>query len=99
MPLYDKTVQTIEQTFKSLKAIQDAGFNAAAAVAEKVPGLPGRVASSTTRGTSAWVESYFTFAQRVLDAERETAEKLASLNKVLVSPRTRAESEESLRAV
>jgi hypothetical protein len=97
MSLYEKSTETFEQTFKSLRAIQDAGFNAAAAVAEKTPGLPRRIASTTTRGTNAWVESYFTLAQLVLNTERRAAEQLVVLNKALVFPRPRVEKEQPLQ--
>jgi hypothetical protein len=99
MSLYDKSSQTLEQTLKSLRVIQDAGFNAAAAVAEKTPGVPSLVSSAATRGTNTCVKSYFTLAQRVLDAERHTAERMLSLNKAFLSPRLRTDKEVPLQAV
>jgi hypothetical protein len=99
MSLYDKSSQTLDKTLKSLQAIQDAGFNAAAAVAEKTPGLPGRVASTATRSTNTWVKSYFTIAQRVLSTERHTAEQLMALNKAFLSPRVRVDKDAPLQAV
>jgi len=99
MSLYDKSSQTLDKTLKSLQAMQDAGFNAASAVAEKTPGLPGLVASTATRGTNTWVNTYFTIAQRVLSTERHTAEQLLALNKAFISPRVRVDRDAPLQAV
>lgn len=90
---------TLEQTLESIRAIQDSGFNAAAAVAEKTPGVPSFVLSPATRGSDICVRSYFALAQGVLDAERHTAEQVLSLGKTLLSPRPRGDQEVPLQAV
>lgn len=98
MSLVDKSTHTFELSLRALQSVQDAGFNAATAVAEKVPGLPGPVASRAARVSSTWVSSYFQFAERVLTAERHAAENWVGLNNAYISPRRRSEKEAPLKA-
>ena len=93
----NKRTATVDQFFKSFQSLQDAGFRAANAVSEKVPGVPGSLAVAATKATDAWVRSYFRVAQQVLDAERHTAEQLVAVHRSWVSPRPKAE--EPLQAV
>lgn len=95
MSLVDKSTNTFEQTFQSLQNVQDAGFRAAFAVAERTPGLPGAIATTVARGTSAWVKSYSLFAERALEGRLHTAEQLASLNEAFVSHRRPVEEQAS----
>ena len=89
----------LEQTFATLQSAQTATFDALEAVARKSPGLPRVVAAATERGSEAWVRSYFTAAQRLLETRRDAAERLVSINQVFISPRQRPEKAESLKAV
>ena len=98
MSLVTSASHTLEQSLEALQSIQDAGFNAVTAVAEKVPGLPGPLASGATHVTGAWVTSYFQLAERLLAAERQAAENWVGLNNALISPRHRAEKEAPLKA-
>ncbi|MFL6180034.1 MAG: hypothetical protein ACJ74E_09310 [Actinomycetes bacterium] len=91
MSLSSKSTATVDQFFKSFQSVQDAGFRAASAVSEKVPGVPGSLAVAATKGTDAWVRSYFRIAQQVLDAEQHTAEQLVAVYRSWVSPRPKAE--------
>jgi len=95
MSLVDKRTHTFEQTFKSLRSVQDAGFRAATALAERTPGLPGAIATTVTAGTGFWVKSYSLLAERALEGRLHTAEQLASLNEALVSPRRPVEEQAS----
>ena len=99
MSLHDKSISTIDSTFTSLQSVQAAGWKALAAVAEKTPGLPSVVATTTTRGASAWVQSYFTIAQGVLETERQAAEQLVSVNGAFISPRRQTENGAQPQAV
>ena len=51
MSLVDKSTHTFELSLRALQSVQDAGFNAATAVAEKVPGF--RVPSPPVQRASA----------------------------------------------
>ncbi len=77
---------------------RDLATCAATAVAEKVPGLPGPIASGATRVTSVWVNSYFRFVESVLAAERRAAENLVGLNSAVISPRLRTPNEAPVQA-
>jgi hypothetical protein len=96
--LASKTRSTFEQTFRSLEAVQDAGFKAVVAFAEKMPGLPRFVASAADRTNDAWQTGYFGAAQRVLDIERRAAEQLATVANAIISPRGAADEGVPLQA-
>lgn len=57
------------------------------------------IAAGATRGSRAWVSSYFVVAERVLVTERHVAEQWVRLGNAWITPRRRRDPGAPLRTV